>query len=147
MAHIMTVLGPIPPENLGSTSMHGHAIAEMSPTGLRNNVSGLQRISSQTGIHIITPTGLYAEYTWPERFRHLSIEDYTSFMLKEFEQGIDGTGIKPGHIKFAVEDNDVTPQEEQMPRCFSRGPALAAVFGLPDGLEWCGRTNRNVTDR
>ena len=190
MAHIMTVLGPIPPENLGFASMHDHilldasamrhrsigmlgenpnppvaaddkvaienlgchrhditltwdnlviddealmageiadfkasggsAIADMSPTGLRNNVAGLKRISEETGVHIIAPTGLYAEYTWPERFAAMSIEEYTNFMLKEFEEGIEGTGIKPGHIKFAVEDNDVTPQEEKVLRAAAR---------------------------
>ncbi len=190
MARIMTVLGPIPPEDLGFASMHEHilldasamrhralamlgenpnppvaaddkvtienlgyhrhditltwdnlvmedealmmgeiadfkasggsAIADMSPTGLRSNVSGLKRISEKTGVHIIAPTGLYAEYTWPERFAAMSIEDYTDFMLKECEEGIDGTGIKPGHIKFAVEDNEVTPQEEKMLRAAVR---------------------------
>lgn len=201
MAHIMTVCGPIPPEDLGFASMHEHilldarsmrnralsilgenpdapvaegdrvsienlgyhrhdisltwdnliiddealmtgeiadfktsggsAIAEMSPTGLRNNVSGLRRISEETGVHIITPTGLYAEYTWPERFGAMSIEDYTSFMLKECDEGIDGTGIKPGHIKFAVEDNEVTPQEEKMLRAavrVSRETGMSGTF-------------------
>jgi phosphotriesterase-related protein len=201
MSHIMTVRGPIPPEDLGFASMHEHilldasamrhraiamlgedpnplvdpdakvsienlgyhrhditltwdnlvmddetllageiadfkasggsAIAEMSPTGLRNNVAGLKRISEETGVHIITPTGLYAEYTWPERFAAMSIEDYTSFMLKEFEEGIDGTDIKPGHIKFAVEDNDVSPQEEKMLRAavrVSRETGMSGTF-------------------
>ncbi len=98
----------------------GSAIAEMSPTGLRNNVAGLKRISEETGVHIITPTGLYAEYTWPERFGAMSIEDYVAFMLGECEEGIDGTGIKPGHIKFAVEDNEISPQEEKMLRAAVR---------------------------
>ena len=201
MPHIMTVLGPIPPEDLGFASMHEHilldasamrhraiamlgenpdapvaaddrvsienigyhrhditltwdnlimddealltgeiadfkasggsAMAEMSPTGLRNNVSGLKSISEKTGVHIITSTGLYAEYTWPERFAAMSIEDYTGFMLKEFDEGIDGTGIKPGHIKFAVEDNDVTPQDEKMLRAAARvsnGTGMSGTF-------------------
>jgi phosphotriesterase-related protein len=98
----------------------GSAIAEMSALGLRNNVAGLKRISEQTGVHIITPTGLYAEYTWPERFSAMSMEEYTDYMLKECEEGIDGTGIKPGHIKCAIENLEISPQEEKVLRAAVR---------------------------
>ena len=190
MKQIMTVLGPVPPERLGFTSMHEHilldaramrryalsllgenpaapvaeedpvsmetlgyhahditltwenlkiddpdlmasevadfkasggsAIADMSSTGLRNDVPGLRRISEETGVHIIAPTGLYAEYTWPERFRTMSAAQYEDFMLSEITQGIEGTGIRPGHLKFAVESNEVTPQEQKMLRAVAR---------------------------
>ena len=191
MSQIMTVLGPIPPERLGFTSMHEHilldarvmrryalsmlgenpaaapvaeddpvsmenlgflahditlcwdnlklddpalmtaevadfkasggsAIADMSATGLRSDVPGLKRISEASGVHIIAPTGLYAEYSWPERFRTLSTEQYADFMLQEIIDGIEGTGIKPGHLKFAVESNEVTPQEQKMLRAVAR---------------------------
>lgn len=221
MAQIMTVLGPIPPETLGFTSMHEHilldarvmrryalsmlgenpaapvaeedpvsienlgyhshditlswdnlriddpdlmaseisdfkasggsAIADMSSTGLRSDVPGLKRISEETGVHIIAPTGLYAEYTWPEQFRALSTEQYADFMLSEITEGIEGSGIKPGHLKFAVESNEVTPQEEKVLRAVarvSRETGLSATIhsGIFVGEEAVRRALRILQD-
>ena len=98
----------------------GSALLDMSAVGLRSNVSGIQRISKETGVHIITPTGLYGEYTWPERFRSMATEEYVAYMFKEIAEGIDDTGIKPGHIKIAIENDEITPQEEKVLRAAAR---------------------------
>jgi len=98
----------------------GSALLDMSALGLRSDVPGIQRISRKTGVHIITPTGLYGEYTWPGRFRAMTTEEYAAFMLREIDQGIDETGIKPGHIKIAIENDAITPQEEKVLRAAAR---------------------------
>jgi len=61
--------------------------------------SRIQRISQRTGVHIIASTGLYTEDSWSERFKVMSLNDYTKYMLAEIEGGIEGTSIRAGHIK------------------------------------------------
>lgn len=187
MSEIMTVLGPIAPEELGFTSMHehilwdgrvyrqkyeamlpedlpvaaddpvtienigflkhsfmmswdacsmhdeevmtaetadfkasgGNAMVDMSAPGLRCDLPAIRRISEKTGVHIIATTGLYMEDSWPERFREMSIGQYMEYMTGEIEEGIEDTGIRPGHLKAAIEQG-FSEQEEKALRAAAR---------------------------
>jgi phosphotriesterase-related protein len=83
----------------------GCAMVEMSTPGLRVDPAGLRRISEKTGVHIVATTGLYSEDSWPERFLPMGVEEFVAFMRSEIEEGIDGTGIKAGHVKVAITDS------------------------------------------
>ena len=85
----------------------GRAMVDMSTPGIRCNVAAVHRISQQTGVHIIATTGLYAEDTWPQQFRHMALEDYMKYMLREIEDGIEDTLIRAGHIKVAITDSTI----------------------------------------
>jgi phosphotriesterase-related protein len=90
----------------------GQAMVEMSTPGLRFDPAALRRISEKTGVHIVATTGLYAEDSWPERFVRMGPEELASFMRGEIADGIDGTGIRAGHLKVAITDSTapgVTP--------------------------------------
>lgn len=96
----------------------GEALLDQSAPGLRSDVSAIRRISEQTGVHIVTTTGLYTEDSWPEHYKEMGEEDYESFMLAEIADGIGNTGIKPGAIKIAV--LDLTEQQEKVLRAAGR---------------------------
>jgi phosphotriesterase-related protein len=94
----------------------GRGVVDMSAPGLRCNIAALQRISQKTAVHIIASTGLYAEDSWPQRFKDMSMSDYMKYMWAEIENGIDDSGIRAGHIKIAVTDTgifSVEPFSEQ----------------------------------
>lgn len=91
----------------------GDSIVEASAPGIRSSsedLIALRRIAERTGVHIIASTGLYAEDTWPDLYRTMTLEQYRGFLDKEINQGIADTGILPGHIKAAYEV--YTPQLE-----------------------------------
>jgi len=79
----------------------GGAIVDVTPPGIGRNVDALRRISERTGVHVIASTGLYAAASWPTRFRAMSVEELAEHMIDEIDTGIDGTGIRAGHIKTA----------------------------------------------
>lgn len=83
----------------------GSAIVDTGAPGIRTweDVVAFRRISERTGVHIIACTGLYAEDSWPERFRGLSEGEYAAYLWKEIEGGIGESGILPGQIKVAYE--------------------------------------------
>ena len=97
----------------------GDAMVDMSVPGLRSDLPAIRRISEKTGVHIVATTGLYMEDSWPDRFREMTIEEYVNYMKQEIDQGIDDTGIKPGHIKVAIE-RGFSPQEERVLRAAAR---------------------------
>jgi phosphotriesterase-related protein len=105
----------------------GDAMVDMSALGLRCDLPAIRRISERTGVHIIATTGFYMEDAWPERFRTMSTDDYAEYMRKEVEEGIEDTGIKPGHLKVAIEQG-FSEQEEKALRAVAR---VCNETGLP----------------
>ena len=178
MPEIMTVLGPIAPEELGFTSMHEHilydgqcfrrrfgnlippnppvkvdepvaldnlgmlkhgfimsddaivmknvelmaaeladfraeggsAVVDMSTPGLRVDPLATRRVSRQSGVHIVTTTGFYSRDSWPESFLAMGPAEMEAYMMQEVENGIEGTDVRPGHVKVAIEEDFSEPE-------------------------------------
>lgn len=73
------------------------------------NVKTLEKLSKESGIQIITNTGFYGAYNdvyVPKFAFDLNDDEIAKIWIKEFEEGIDGTGIKPGFIKLAFDDGE-----------------------------------------
>jgi phosphotriesterase-related protein len=83
----------------------GNAIVETGAPGIRTagDVRAFARISGATGVHIVACTGLYAEDSWPDRFRGLTTNQYVDYLRGEITEGIGDSGILPGQIKVAYE--------------------------------------------
>ena len=106
----------------------GDSILEVSAPGIRSSSEDLiaiRRISEGSGVHIIASTGLYAEYTWPDRFRNMTFEQYVNLLRNEITQGFADTGILPGHIKAAYEVHS-----QQLDTYLQAAALVAAETGL-----------------
>lgn len=75
---------------------------ECTPNFLGRDAAIFRTLSKKTGLHIVTNTGLYNNQYLPDYALARSAEQLAEDWLTEFEAGIDGTGIKPGFIKTAV---------------------------------------------
>ena len=82
---------------------------DATPNYLGRDVLLLEKIANKTGIRIITNTGLYGarnnKYI-PEYAHEVTAEELAQMWIDEFENGIDGTSIRPGFIKIGVDDSD-----------------------------------------
>jgi phosphotriesterase-related protein len=79
---------------------------ECTPRFLGRDVLLLRQLSDSTGIHFLTNTGYYGAQKnkfIPDSVLGMTAEKMASFWIAEFENGIEGTGIRPGFIKIAVE--------------------------------------------
>jgi phosphotriesterase-related protein len=80
-------------------------IIDCTPNYLGRDVLLLQKISSLSGLNIITNTGYYGgsdnKYLPPQAFIETDLQ-LADRWIKEFNDGIDGTKIKPGFIKISV---------------------------------------------
>lgn len=82
---------------------------DATPNYLGRDVLLLQKISDQTGIRIITNTGLYGVRNnkfIPAYAFAMTAEKLAEMWTKESEIGIDGTSIKPGFIKIGIDNAD-----------------------------------------
>ncbi len=96
----------------------GVSMLELSAIGLRCNLPAIKRISQKTGVNVIPSTGFYIEGSWPPQYRELNIEDYYQIIIDEIKNGIEGTGIFPGHIKIGI--SSFSLREERALRAAAR---------------------------
>ena len=101
---------------------------DATPINLGRDVELMRRCSEHSGVQIIACTGLY----WQERpFFHMGLEAerLADMMIREIEQGMEGTDSKPGFIKCATQ---LQPGETETNRNMLRAAALACkATGLP----------------
>ena len=83
---------------------------ECTPAYLGRDPWLLKELSRRTGIIFITNTGYYGSQKnkfIPESFFSENAEELAETWISEFRNGIETSGVKPGFIKIAVENDSV----------------------------------------
>jgi phosphotriesterase-related protein len=65
----------------------------------------LKSLAEETGLHLLTNTGYYGAQNnrfLPAEFYELTAEELAQVWVDEFENSIEGSGVRPGFIKIAV---------------------------------------------
>jgi len=88
----------------------GSAVVDMSTPGMRVDTLGTRRVSERSGVHIVTTTGFYSRDSWPESFLEMGPAEMEAHMMQEIEKGIGDTGVRPGHVKVAIEEDFSEPE-------------------------------------
>ncbi len=112
---------------------------DATPNYLGRDVLLLNKITKRTGITIITNTGFYGarnnKYI-PKHVLEMSPEEISEIWVSEFNNGIDGTSIKPGFIKIGVDNNDpLHPIHQKLVKA-------AALTHLKTGLTIASHTGK-----
>ena len=92
----------------------GQALVEMSPPDHSRNPSALRRLSEATGIHVICVTGFIKGSSADSLVEGKSVNELADAMIRDVQEGIDGTRIHAGVIKAGSSLNKITPNEEKM---------------------------------
>ncbi len=82
------------------------SLFECTPAWLGRDAALLQRLSKASGLQMITNTGYYSavggKYLPPHAYTEPA-EALAERWVKEWQDGIDGTGIRPGFVKISVD--------------------------------------------
>lgn len=81
----------------------GQAVCDASPIGLRAPAKLLKKAAHMSGIHLITCTGIYYAAARPDQYVRKDDKFMYDIFKKEIVEGIDGTDVKPGFLKCAVQ--------------------------------------------
>ncbi|MBE2220455.1 MAG: phosphotriesterase [Anaerolineae bacterium] len=79
-----------------------HTFFECTPNFLGRDPEIFRTLSERSGLNIVTNTGLYNNQYLPEYAKTQNAERLAEAWIAEFMDGIEGSGIKPGFIKTAV---------------------------------------------
>jgi phosphotriesterase-related protein len=110
-------------------------LVDCTAPGLGRNIRAIAKVAERTPLNVVVATGLYAPQALPYYFAFrgpgtpIPIDDpMDALFAREIEQGIDGTGIKPGFIKAALESPD---PESQLARPTAAAARVSAATGTP----------------
>ncbi len=102
----------------------GQSVVDCSPIGVRGDVKKIRELSEKTGLNFICATGVYTMTSRPAALLGQDEEFYYQTFKREVEEGIDGTGIRPGILKAAIA---------------TYGPDGKVMQGELDGVAACAR--------
>jgi predicted metal-dependent phosphotriesterase family hydrolase len=93
------------------------SLLECTPAWLGRDPLLLRRLSEASGLHIVTNTGYYGAakdkhlpaHTWTETADQLAAR-----WTREFEQGIEATGIRPGFLKTGVDAGPLSEVDRKL---------------------------------
>jgi phosphotriesterase-related protein len=102
-------------------------ILELSVVGLGRDVGLMSRAVEGTGLQVVVSTGLYTYDVLPRLFHFVGPgallemeEPLDDLFARDIEQGIEGTDIKAGCLKCAVDHDGLTPHVERVLRSCCR---------------------------
>jgi len=79
---------------------------DCTPAFIGRDVRVLRALSERTGVHILTNTGYYGaagDKFLPAHALAESPAELAARWISEWQEGIDGTGVRPGFIKIGVD--------------------------------------------
>jgi predicted metal-dependent phosphotriesterase family hydrolase len=116
------------------------SLVECTPAYLGRDPKLLARLAKASGLHILTNTGYYGA----NKDRHLPPHAFTETAdqlaarwIREYERGIDGTGIKPAFMKIGVDSGPLSEVDAKLVRAAAiahRATALPIAAHTGDGV-------------
>lgn len=122
---------------LEAVKQHGvQSMLDCTPAFLGRDVRLLEEISHESGLSIVTNTGYYGavanKYLPPWAFTETDAQ-LAARWIREFEEGIEGTSVRPGFIKIGVDSGALSELHQKLVRA-------AAITHLATGLTICSHT-------
>lgn len=116
----------------------GQAIVDATAVDYGRDVEAVWQISKETGIHILGTAGFNKSFLWDAKIKaeltpmigpystyhewvdRSEISALTEFVVREVEEGLEGTKYKAGQVKFGTGYNRISPLEEKTLRAVAR---------------------------
>lgn len=101
----------------------GHTLIECTPAYLGRDPALLKRLADSTGLHILTNTGYYGDEKGtflPSHVYKETADQLAARWTEEWENGINGTGVRPGFIKLRVDRNPISETGQKLLKAAAR---------------------------
>jgi predicted metal-dependent phosphotriesterase family hydrolase len=121
-------------------SLGAATLVECTPAYLGRDPRLLARLAEASGLHILSNTGYYGanqdKHLPPHAFTE-SAEQLAARWIREWEHGIDGTGIKPALMKIGVDSGPLSTIDAKLVRA-------AALTHKATGLSIAAHTGNGI---
>ena len=115
----------------------GQTLVELTPVEGGRDPEHLAEVSQASGVHVVMGCGHYREpYLDLDHFERTSVDGLAETMIREVEQGVGPTGIRPGIIgEIGSNDEGISPAEEKSFRAAAR-THLATGLSISTHAAW-----------
>jgi phosphotriesterase-related protein len=103
-------------------------VMELTCRGMGRDAGTLARIARESGVAVVAGTGWYYEHFHPREVAEREVDELTAELVRDIEEGMDGTGVRPGVIGEAG-SHGVHPSAQE-----ARTLTAAAHAALATGL-------------
>ena len=121
-------------------ALGGATLVECTPAYLGRDARLLRRLAEASGLNILSNTGYYGanndKHLPPHAFTETP-QQLAARWIRECEQGIDGTGIKPAFMKIGVDAGPLSQVDAKLVRA-------AAITHKATGLPIAAHTGNGV---
>jgi phosphotriesterase-related protein len=107
--------------NAGEVKRHGvRTVVDPTAAMLGRDVRGLARLATDSGLYLVTCTGIYTYEHLPRFLAQRSADFMAQLFVHDIERGIQGTDIKAAFIKCAADEPGLTKGVEKVHRAAAR---------------------------
>ena len=111
-------------EELGRFSAAGGSgLVDLTLPGVGRDAGWLRDLAEASGLHLVMGCGWYRGAYYPPEalIERRSVDDLADDLVKEFDQGVADTGIRPGIIgEIGTDKPWIAPSEERVHRAVAR---------------------------
>ncbi|MEU6034859.1 aryldialkylphosphatase [Actinomadura sp. NPDC047616] len=113
-------------ELAGLRAEHGLSlVVEQTCRGMGRDAAALARISRQAQVAVVASTGWYYEPFHPDEVAAADVDTLTGMLLADIEDGLDGTGVRPGLIAEVGSHAEPTRAERRVLTAAARAATAA----------------------
>jgi predicted metal-dependent phosphotriesterase family hydrolase len=116
----------------------GGSLVDLTPPGVGRDPDRLRRLAGSSGLNIVMGTGWYREAYYPAEalIDRRSVEDLAAEMIREFTDGVGGSGIRPGIIgEIGTDKPWVSALEERVHRAAARAAKQTGMAISTHGVQ------------
>ena len=102
-------------------------IVDLTVPGLGRDIELLQEVAARVALNIVVATGYYTYDVLPHYFglrtsamQATGVDALDEFFTYDFEEGIAGSGVRPGILKCCTDEPGLTPDVERVLRAVAR---------------------------
>jgi phosphotriesterase-related protein len=107
----------------------GRTVVDCTLPEMNRDVAAVARVAEKAGVNVIAVTGHYVQATQVPEVAALTVDEITEWMLGELRDGIDGTSIRAGAIKFGLTSVPRMPPVER--KCLEAAAQAHVETGAP----------------
>ncbi|HEX6656416.1 MAG TPA: phosphotriesterase-related protein [Candidatus Limnocylindria bacterium] len=115
----------------------GSTLVDLTQPGVGRDPERLRRLAGRTGIQIVMGCGWYREPYYPAEARidRRSVDSLADELIAEFNEGVGGTGVRPGIIgEIGANKPWVSAQEERVHRAAARASKATGMAITTHGV-------------
>jgi predicted metal-dependent phosphotriesterase family hydrolase len=101
----------------------GSAVVDLTNVGLGRDPERLRMLATRSGVYLVMGAGWYRESCYPPEaaIDRRRVDELADEIVAEFEEGVAGTGVRPGVIgEIGTDQAWVSPREERVHRAVAR---------------------------